>query len=95
MKANTIFAAALMMLSCASANVMANGTRVFEAKYDPLLGRFLSPDNYVQEPFNTQNLNRYSYCLNNPVKYTDPDGNVHLPSFLKFWKAAAVISIFW
>ena len=42
--------------------------------YDPLLGRFLSPDNYVQEPFNTQNLNRYSYCLNNPVKYTDPSG---------------------
>jgi len=61
--------------------------------YDPLLGRFLSPDNYVQELFNTQNLNRYSYCLNNPVKYTDPDGNFHLPSFLKFWKAAAVISI--
>ena len=42
--------------------------------YDPLLGRFLSPDNYVQEPFNTQNLNRYSYCLNNPVKYADPSG---------------------
>jgi RHS repeat-associated protein len=61
--------------------------------YDPLLGRFLSPDNYVQEPFNTQNLNRYSYCLNNPVKYTDPSGNFHLPSFLKFWKAAAVISV--
>ena len=61
--------------------------------YDPLLGRFLSPDNYVQEPFNTQHLNRYSYCLNNPVKYTDPSGNFHLPSFLKFWKAAAVISV--
>lgn len=51
--------------------------------YDPLLGRFLSPDNYVQEPFNTQNLNRYSYCLNNPVKYTDPDGEWFglLPAF--------------
>ena len=42
--------------------------------YDPLLGRFLSPDPYVQAPDNPQNYNRYSYCLNNPLKYTDPDG---------------------
>ena len=42
--------------------------------YDPLLGRMLSPDNYVQSPFNTQSYNRYSYCLNNPLKYTDPTG---------------------
>lgn len=43
--------------------------------YDPVLGRFLSPDNYVQSPYNSQNFNRYSYCLNNPLKYTDPSGN--------------------
>lgn len=42
--------------------------------YDPQIGRFLSPDNYVQEPYNSQSFNRYSYCLNNPLKYTDPDG---------------------
>ena len=42
--------------------------------YDPLQGRFLSPDNYIQLPDNPQNYNRYSYCLNNPLKYTDPDG---------------------
>ena len=42
--------------------------------YDPLLGRFLSPDPYVQAPENPQNFNRYSYCLNNPLKYTDPSG---------------------
>lgn len=42
--------------------------------YDPLLGRFLSPDNYVQEPENSQSFNRYAYCLNNPLKYVDPDG---------------------
>ena len=42
--------------------------------YDPLIGRFLSPDNYVQQPDNSQNFNRYSYCLNNPLKYTDPSG---------------------
>lgn len=42
--------------------------------YDPVIGRFFSPDNYVQMPFNSQNFNRYSYCLNNPLKYTDPSG---------------------
>ncbi|GAA4104513.1 hypothetical protein GCM10022392_32630 [Mucilaginibacter panaciglaebae] len=43
--------------------------------YDPLLHRFLSPDEYVQDPTNTQNFNRYGYVLNNPLKYTDPSGN--------------------
>ena len=42
--------------------------------YDPKLGRFLSPDPYIQAPTDPQNFNRYSYCLNNPLKYTDPDG---------------------
>ncbi len=44
--------------------------------YDPLLARFFSPDNYVQQPTNSQNFNRYSYCLNNPLKYTDPSGEL-------------------
>ena len=42
--------------------------------YDPMLGRFLSPDNYVQMPTSSQSFNRYSYCLNNPFKYVDVDG---------------------
>lgn len=42
--------------------------------YDPLLGRFLSPDPYVQAPEFTQNFNRYSYALNNPLRYTDVTG---------------------
>lgn len=42
--------------------------------YDPAIGRFLSPDPYVQAPGNSQNFNRYSYCLNNPLKYNDPSG---------------------
>lgn len=42
--------------------------------YDPLLGRFLSPDPYVQALDFTQNFNRYSYALNNPLKYTDENG---------------------
>ena len=43
--------------------------------YDPLVGRFLSPDNYVQSPDFTQSFNRYAYCWNNPLRYTDPSGD--------------------
>lgn len=42
--------------------------------YDPMLGRFLSPDNFVQMPDFSQSFNRYSYCVNNPLKYNDPSG---------------------
>ncbi len=42
--------------------------------YDPIVGRFLNPDPVLQNPSDIQNYNRYSYCLNNPLKYTDPSG---------------------
>ena len=42
--------------------------------YDPALGRFLSPDPYIQLPDFTQNFNRYSYGLNNPLVYVDENG---------------------
>ena len=42
--------------------------------YDPVLGRFLSPDPYVQAHDFSQNFNRYAYALNNPLKYTDESG---------------------
>jgi RHS repeat-associated protein len=42
--------------------------------YDPDLSMFLSPDPFIQAPDMTQNFNRYSYALNNPLMYTDPDG---------------------
>ena len=57
--------------------------------YDPMLARFLSPDDYVQLPYSPQGFNRYSYCMNNPLKYTDPSG--------EFWHliiGAAVGSVF-
>ena len=50
--------------------------------YDPVLGRFLAPDPLIQDPASTQNFNRYSYCLNNPLKYTDPDGEIALSFIL-------------
>jgi len=42
--------------------------------YWPKLGRFISPDPIVPDPANSQALNRYSYVLNNPLRYTDPSG---------------------
>ncbi|MDL2323157.1 hypothetical protein LJC52_04130 [Bacteroidales bacterium OttesenSCG-928-A17] len=44
--------------------------------YDPRAGMFLSPDPYIQAPGDWLNYNRYSYCMNNPLMYTDPDGEI-------------------
>ena len=46
--------------------------------YDPVIGRFISPDSIVQAPFDPQTLNRYSYVRNNPLIYTDPSGHFFL-----------------
>lgn len=42
--------------------------------YDPVLARFLTADPFIQDPTDTQSLNRYTYVLNNPLAYTDPHG---------------------
>jgi len=42
--------------------------------YDPALSRWLSADTLVPEGGNPQALNRYSYVLGNPLRYTDPLG---------------------
>ena len=55
--------------------------------YDPVMSTFLSPDNYIQAPDFSQNFNRYAYCLNNPLKYTDPSGESIV--------LAAVVGAFW
>jgi RHS repeat-associated protein len=55
----------------------ATGLYYYNARYyDPMIGRFISPDIIVQSPANPQTLNRYSYCLNNPLKYRDPSGHL-------------------
>jgi hypothetical protein len=42
--------------------------------YDPIIGQFMQPDNNVATPEDYIGYDRYSYCLNNPFKYTDPSG---------------------
>ena len=51
--------------------------------YDPLIGRFISPDSFVQAPSDPQSLNRYAYVRNNPLKYIDPTGH--------FWFIAVIV----
>jgi RHS repeat-associated protein len=43
--------------------------------YDPIMSRFITPDTIIPDPYNPQSLNRYTYCLNNPLRYTDPSGH--------------------
>ncbi len=43
--------------------------------YDPVIGMFISADTIVPDPTNPQTMNRYAYCGNNPMMYTDPSGH--------------------
>ncbi|MDC8101886.1 RHS repeat-associated core domain-containing protein [Chryseobacterium rhizosphaerae] len=56
--------------------------------YDPLLRRFLNADENIQDPYNTQNYNKYGYVMNNPLMYNDPNGEFIFAIF-------AALPIFW
>ena len=47
--------------------------------YDPVIGRFLSPDALIPNPGDLQSYNRYSYVNNNPLSFTDPTGHAPVP----------------
>ena len=52
------------------------GLMYYQARYyDPTLRRFTQPDTIIPNALNPQDLNRYTYTRNNPVKYTDPSGH--------------------
>jgi len=68
-------------------NTLQNGTQyqthnssfITHNSGENIIGRFLSPDPVLQDPSNAQNYNKYSYVLNNPLKFTDPSGYVMQP----------------
>ncbi len=49
--------------------------------YDPLIGRFGTPDPMTENPFSTQGWNRYSYVGNSPLNFTDPSGYCFMGCF--------------
>ena len=57
--------------------------------YDPLIGRFMSADPFIQAPGNLQSHNRYSYVMNNPLNLTDPSGYF---SFKRLFRVAVIVA---
>jgi RHS repeat-associated protein len=75
--------------------------------YDPALGRFAQADTIVPNAFISDSWDRFSYCLNNPIRYSDPTGNFtedQVKAYLKntygaksekYLKAWKLDGIFW
>ncbi|MFZ1476044.1 MAG: RHS repeat-associated core domain-containing protein, partial [Anaerolineae bacterium] len=54
---------------------VAGGLYFYNARYyDPALGRFAQADTLIPQPQNPQSLNRYAYAANNPILFTDQQG---------------------
>lgn len=61
--------------------------------YDPEIGKFTQCDTLVPSTTDPQTLNRYAYCNNNPLKYSDPTGHFIVAIFfliVAIAKAAAI-----
>lgn len=64
-------------------SAMPSGLDYFGARYfSAAQGRFTSPDpnGTGASLFDPQSWNAYSYTLNNPLRYVDPDGDVPIPA---------------
>ncbi len=61
--------------------------------YDPVIGQFIMADTIVPDWFNPQSLNRYAYCLNNPVRYVDPSGHDSLEAEVGYGPVSVSLSI--
>jgi RHS repeat-associated protein len=57
--------------------------------YDPAVGRFLQQDPWLGSIYAPLTLNRYGYCVNDPLQLVDPSGN--LPLWLA-WAIGATIT---
>jgi RHS repeat-associated protein len=55
--------------------------------YDPETGRFITRDQRIGRISQPQTLNQYTYCINNPTRYIDPDGHSYFdPDWAKEWQ---------
>jgi len=62
--------------------------------YDPNASRFISPDSLLPNPYDPQQLNRYAYARNNPLKYVDPSGHWAQAAFAELQMAYFEVSIY-
>jgi len=61
---------------------------------DPELGRFISLDPQLGSLSAPQSMNRYVYCVNNPLRFTDPTGEFSLSKWWdKHWKEVAIVAL--
>ncbi|QOR35930.1 RHS repeat-associated core domain-containing protein [Clostridium sp. 'deep sea'] len=60
--------------------------------YNPSIGRFISEDSCRGKTEFVMSLNLYTYCINNPVKYIDPSGNVPILPLLFYLYCEAVLT---
>jgi len=69
-----------------------SGNDYFPARYyASSMGRWTSPDPsglYLADPENPQTLNLYSYVVNNPLRFVDPDGLQADPAATQGWLRA-------
>src|SRR5207249_3163582 len=73
-QSSTVFAVS----RCYTSQVLddATGLYYYNARYyDPQLGRFIQPDDIIPDLDDPQTYDRYSYCVNNPLRFTDPGGH--------------------
>ena len=91
--ANSIlFATLCSFLFLAGGFAPETGLSYYGARYyDPALSKFTQSDPIVSNPYDPQNLNRYSYCRNNPLIYIDPTGN----EFIGLMSATSLGSSVW
>lgn len=61
--------------------------------YDPVIGRFLSADTVIPDFSDPQDLDRYAYCGNNPLKSVDPSGHFSFGRFFKIFAVAVVAAV--
>lgn len=63
--------------------------------YDPQLGRFITADPTIQHPTDPQDFNRYAYCRNNPIRFTDPSGLGWLSKIFAAVFAVVAVVVTW
>jgi RHS repeat-associated protein len=62
--------------------------------FDPLIGRFLQADPFIQAPNNLQTYDRFGYCMASPLICTDPSGYSWLSkTWHKLWRNPVVRAV--